>query len=184
MKVLLINRHPFISKMVSSLYSEEELEIVSNIEDASESSYSIAIIDNGSFNKNLLDNMVEYTKLVYICTKIDPYRSKFENTLLKPFLPFRFYDYMGDIQKDIDTQEIDLDFGEGILDSDKIEDVKSLLGNYDQTKVDVPVATKSKFSFLRWFNFKNIFKKKSNKIRTIHRVIDDVEIDIQIKKVS
>lgn len=185
MKVLLVNKHPFISKMVSSLYGEENLEIVTSSEDANESFYEMIIIDNGSFNKNVLDNLAEYSVLVYLCTKIDPYRSKFDNTLLKPFLPFRLNDFLSEIEKMIEVKEDDFAFGDSILDSDKIQDVKSLLGSYDESSnMPIEPTVKSKFSFFKWFNFKKIFRKKSKNIRHIHRVIDDVEIDIQIKKVS
>ncbi|CAA6812617.1 MAG: Unknown protein [uncultured Campylobacterales bacterium] len=186
MKILLINKHPFISKVFNDFYIDETLEIVSFVEDIKSDYYDLVVIDSGSFNKNLLDELnIEYKTRIYLCSKIDPYRSKFDNTFLKPFLPFRLYSFLSDIEKEFLTEDIEesTPFSGAVLDTEKIDDVKSLLGSYEESG-SKEIKTKSKFGFLKKIKFKNPFKKIKTKTRRIHKVIDDFEIDIEIKKVS
>ena len=115
MKILLLNDNPVVNKLVtlSAQKTSDDLEVVANTDEISESSYDLLVIDDTVYTPELLGELQEkitFSKSLYICSRDAQEDNNFTKTIKKPFLPTDLVELFSALGKEVN--EIDLSAAE------------------------------------------------------------------------
>lgn len=150
LKILLLNDSTVVTKLVtlSAQKTSDELEVVRSIDDISENSYDLLVVDDTVYTPHLVSEIKEkitFSQSPYICLRNAVVDDTFTSTIKKPFLPTDLVSLFSAIAKkieEIDTPETipyiedDTDEDEafeGVLDKDELQAVQDLLDDVTQT---------------------------------------------------
>ncbi len=113
MKILLLNENPVVTKLVSlsAKKIDSTVETVSSVDDASQSTYDLVIVDDHKYDDTLLTHLKEkvtYKKLFFIHAKDTEVPQEFPYEITKPFLPTELVEELANIEEKLeDTSEAD-----------------------------------------------------------------------------
>ena len=120
MKILLINDNPVVNKLVtlSAQKTSDELDIAESIEDITDSSYDLIVVDDSIGGDELLEQLkskVRFVKSLYICARDAKESTAFDSVLKKPFLPTDLVELFAVYDKKIEKEL-------AAVDSESLED--------------------------------------------------------------
>ena len=106
MKILLLNDNPVVNKLVtlSAQKTSDELEVVENPDNINEGTYDLLVVDDALYEDTLFQNLEEkinFTKSLHICSKDTENASEFSRTIKKPFLPTDLVELFSVIGKEV-----------------------------------------------------------------------------------
>ncbi|WP_457744965.1 hypothetical protein [Sulfurimonas sp.] len=136
MKILLVNDNPVVTKLVSlsAQKTNDEVEIVSEIEDISSDSYDLLVLDDALYSAETykeLKEKVQFKKSLFICARDTQSEEDFSATIKKPFLPTDLVELFSGIKRSLDAvreapvEELaDIEDSDDLLES--LDDVEGL----------------------------------------------------------
>ncbi len=134
MKILLINDNPVVNKLVtlSAQKTSDELEAVEVIEDISQNSYDLVVIDDTLYSDALMNELnakTKYKKSLFICSKDAPIREEFTQILKKPFLPTDLVEMFSTLGTQMQEMDVPIPLEESSSESSEVMDLDD---NFDE----------------------------------------------------
>ena len=113
MKILLLNDNPVVTKLVtlSAQKTDDEVEIVTDIDSISSDMYDLLIVDDGLFSNDVLNAIKEKIKFrnsLFICSRESEKQDEFTKTIKKPFLPTDMVELFSSLKKNLDSVDEDI----------------------------------------------------------------------------
>ena len=131
MRILLLNDNPVVNKLVtlSAQKTSDELDVVNSLDEIKHNNYDLLVLDDTVYTPEILDKLqdiVKFSKSLFIYSKTSKEIEGFTSTLKKPFLPTDLverFSIMGrEISENVAEEEIEFEDNLNIEDDTTIQD--------------------------------------------------------------
>jgi len=130
MHILLINKNPVVSRLLSLCTHNESLKLeeIKEIESCKRNSYDVVFVDEAAYEGKIqkLNESLKVEKKV-LFTHTDTSTNDFDVVIQKPFLPSEILEVLESVMDKEDTSEEEQIHANQVLDSNEVEKIKELL---------------------------------------------------------
>jgi len=130
MHILLINKNPVVSRLLSLCTRNESLKLeeIKEIESCKRESYDVVFVDEAAYDgkiQKLNESLKVEKKVLFTHTGIRT--NDFDVVIQKPFLPSEILEVLESVMNKEDTSEEEQIHANQVLDSNEVEKIKELL---------------------------------------------------------